>query len=143
MVINGELSVSSMPDRTVDLSRLEAALRAAWSKETSSTPSEWSPQNPARGQCAVTALAFHDYVGGKLVWFRAKLPNGAEESHYFNNVNGTEYDLTRQQFPLGTIIGQGGERKPGTDTRSYALESTETRARYETLKDRVAELLKD
>ncbi|MBS3139912.1 hypothetical protein J4479_02820 [Candidatus Woesearchaeota archaeon] len=126
----------------MDLNRLEAAIRNSWCKETSSTP-EWSPQNPARGQCAVTACVFQDYVGGEVVWFKAKLPDNTEESHYFNRVNGTEYDLTRLQFPVGTVLGQGAERMPGITTRGHALSHEPTRERYETLRYRVARLLEE
>lgn len=127
----------------VDLNRLEAAIRNSWSKETSSTPEEWSLKNPARGQCAVTALVVQDHIRGAIVYAKARTPDKAEESHYFNRFGETEYDLTRLQFPVGTQISRGGPRLEGTSTRDYVLSFSATQQRYELLKDRVAELLKD
>ncbi|HLC81798.1 MAG TPA: hypothetical protein VJH68_04015 [Candidatus Nanoarchaeia archaeon] len=142
-----------MADSQIDLNRLEAAVRAAWSKETSSTPEEWSPRNPARGQCAVTACVVQDYIGGDVVWYSALRPDRIVESHYFNRMpgafaqfefcRGTEYDFTRLQFPLGTVIGEGGERKPGVDTKAYVLDNEATRNRYWLLRERVTKLLGD
>jgi hypothetical protein len=48
-------------------SELELALRAAWSRETSEDPDEWSPANPSRGQCAVTALVIRELLGGEIL----------------------------------------------------------------------------
>jgi len=62
-----------------------------------------SPENPARGQCNVTALVVCDRVGGEIL----KTPVG-DDWHFYNRVAGTVYDLTAEQFavppayPLGT-----------------------------------------
>jgi hypothetical protein len=45
---------------------LERALEVAWERTTSADPDRWSPQNPAWGQCAVTALIVQDHYGGEL-----------------------------------------------------------------------------
>ena len=52
----------------MEISELEKAVKQAWGKETSSDPDNWSIENPAWGQCAVTSLVINDYLGGKLVW---------------------------------------------------------------------------
>ena len=76
-------------------SALEEAIKRSWTKETSSDPENWSEGNPAWGQCAVTALVVNDYLGGRVVWAEALLPDGRKISHYFNSVTEKELDLTR------------------------------------------------
>jgi chromosome segregation ATPase len=55
----------------------ELRLRRALDVETSATPASWSLENPARGQCAVTALVVQDEMGRER-----GVVNG--ESHYWN-----------------------------------------------------------
>ena len=49
------------------LSALEEAIRSAWDRETSDDPDQWSAENPARGQCAVTALLVRALLGGDIL----------------------------------------------------------------------------
>ncbi|MDP3698862.1 MAG: hypothetical protein Q8R47_04700 [Nanoarchaeota archaeon] len=124
------------------LSRLEEALPKCWAKETSSDPENWNHDNPAWGQCAVTALIVNDYLGGEIVWAEAKLPDGRGISHYFNNLDEKEIDLTRRQFPEGTIIPAGVEkRKQYPTTRDYVLSFPVTQQRYHILSQKVEECL--
>jgi hypothetical protein len=74
-----------------DLDGFGGVLRRCWSLDTSS---QWLPENPARGQCNVTALVVCDHFGGEIL----KTPVG-EEWHFYNRVAGTVYDLTAEQFP--------------------------------------------
>lgn len=130
--------------KIVELSKLEEALQKSWTKETSSDPENWTSQNPAWGQCAVTALIINDYLGGEIVWAEARLPEGRTISHYFNNIEGKEVDLTRIQFPEGTIIPLGVEKKKEyASTREYVLQApgSTTKARYEILKAKMDEYL--
>jgi len=122
----------------MELSKLEQALLASWDKDTSSDPDNWTKENPAWGQCAVTALIVNDYLSGKLVWANALLPDERSISHYFNNVNGNEIDFTRRQFPKGVVITKGEDKLKGfSTTRDYVLSFEQTRTRYEALKERV------
>lgn len=126
----------------VQLSHIEKALMQCWVKETSSDPERWTPDNPAWGQCAVSALMVNDYVGGEIVWAEAMLPDGRAISHYFNRINEAEVDLTRRQFPEGTIIPLGVEKKKHyASTRDYVLSFPATQERYEILKARMEEYL--
>lgn len=101
---------------------LEKVVALAWSKNTSSDSQSWTPQNPAWGQCAVTALIVNDYLGGEILWAEAKTPDGKTYSHYFNSVNDTTIDFTRRQFPPGTEIPAGTAKTKGYDTtRGYIL----------------------
>ena len=75
---------------STDLNEFRAVLRCCWSVETSS---QWLPDNPARGQCNVTALVVCDRFGGEIL----KTPIGSEW-HFYNRVAGTVDDLTAKQF---------------------------------------------
>ena len=50
----------------MDVADLQKLLQKAWSKETSFEPDNWTPENPAWGQYAVTALVVQDFFGGEL-----------------------------------------------------------------------------
>lgn len=65
-------------------------LRECWSRESSSL---WTAENPARGQCGVTALVIQDYFGGEIL---KTLVDG--KSHFYNEINGCKYDFTADQF---------------------------------------------
>lgn len=127
----------------MELNRLEEILKLAWCRETSFTPERWSPENPAFGQCVPTALIVNDYLGGKIVWAEATYPDGTKESHYFNEVDGKQLDLTRCQFPEGTAIPIGIDRKKNfPTTRDYLLSSSAVKMRYDLLKSLVDSLAK-
>lgn len=112
--------------------------RHGWTAQTSSEPNAWSPENPSWGQCAVTACVVQDHLGGDIVWAEAQLPDGSRISHYFNRVNGEEVDLTREQFPQGTVVPPGVDKKRGFgSTREYVLSFEATRQRYALLAERL------
>jgi hypothetical protein len=69
-------------------------LRRSWSIESS----RWQPDNPACGQCGVTALVVHDKLGGEILKTDV---NGA--GHFYNRIDGRRVDLTMSQFdsPIG------------------------------------------
>ncbi len=73
-----------------DLNEFRGALCRSWSVKTSPL---WLAENPARGQCNVTALVFNDRFGGDIL----KTPLG-DEWHFYNRVAGTTYDMTGEQF---------------------------------------------
>ncbi len=129
--------------KMVSESRLELALKNSWTKESSSDSEGWSFENPAWGQCAVTALIINDYLGGEIVWANAILPYGREISHYFNKICGFEKDFTIMQFPKETKIPNGiPKKKQYLTTRAYILSCRETQKRYEFLKARVEKFLR-
>ncbi|WP_248905378.1 YunG family protein [Halocatena marina] len=66
------------------------ALRKAWSPESSSL---WTEENPARGQCGVTALVLQDHFGGEI----RKTPTDGG-LHFYNIINDQRCDLTADQF---------------------------------------------
>jgi hypothetical protein len=73
-----------------DPDEVQRALRKAWSLSTSS---QWTPGNPAAGQCNVTALLVHELFGGDLL--KTPLPAG---DHFYNRIEGIRYDFTSSQF---------------------------------------------
>jgi hypothetical protein len=68
----------------------EERLRRSWSL-TSST--QWTAENPAKGQCGVTALVTNDHLGGEIL----KTPVG-DQWHFYNRIDGRRVDLTASQF---------------------------------------------
>jgi hypothetical protein len=69
---------------------VRAALDKAWSLETAK---QWSKENPANGQCNVTAAVIQDLFGGEI--WKTRLPG---VWHYYNAFDGKRIDLTDTQF---------------------------------------------
>jgi hypothetical protein len=89
------------------LAAIERAIRESWCLETSDDPVEWSPRNPSRGQCDITALVVNDLVGGELLGASVYRDGRLVEGHMWNRLpNGLEIDLTREQFRRGELIGE-------------------------------------
>lgn len=110
------------PDRILPL------LQKSWSLDTSR---QWLPENPARGQCNVTALVVQDIFGGEIL--KTEAPGGW---HFYNRVRGERYDLTSSQFaepvPYADIISSREEAFAGTRPERHAV-----------LRYRVESLLRD
>lgn len=105
-------------------------IKKSWSAETSYWPDGWSPDNPAFGQCAVTALVVQDLLGGDIVKTKVK-----GDSHYLNycSVGGAArqfVDLTLEQWGLGTAY----DSIPEYALRSNLLLDKSTNDRYQLLK---------
>jgi hypothetical protein len=87
---------------------IEALIRSSWSEKTCDPVDlpEWSPENPARGQCAVTALVVQDLLGGELLLGEVHNADGSRQGvHYWNRfAGGVEVDLTREQFTRSEVI---------------------------------------
>ena len=118
---------------------LHVALRAAWARDTcdDSDVADWSPENPARGQCGATALVVHDRCGGDLLVAEVLHPDGSRQGwHYWNRLpDGTQVDLTREQFAADEVVQQpqAVERPPGLPRRGAE--------QYLRLRSRVAHVL--
>ncbi|MGV9881660.1 YunG family protein [Streptomyces sp. NPDC003006] len=92
------------------LSDIEAALRDSWGADTFPPDSTkpWPPQNPARGQCGVTALVLNDLLGGELVLGEVHVDGVRVDYHWWNRLGaGLEIDLTREQFAPHEIVTEG------------------------------------
>jgi hypothetical protein len=124
------------------LNQLTAALRRAWSAETSFDASAWTPDNPARGQCVASSLVVQSYFGGDLLRYRAIGP-GIAEMHYCNVLDdGTILDTTGQQYkePI-TLEVLPVDLKGFTTIREKRLADKITRDKYKLLLSRVATFL--
>src|SRR6516225_2230375 len=75
---------------TFDAEQVAGALLKSWSPESGR---QWTAENPAAGQCNVTALLVHELFGGELL--KTRLPEG---DHFYNRVDGQRYDFTESQF---------------------------------------------
>jgi hypothetical protein len=104
---------------------LRKAIRRSWNRETSDDPERWSRRNPARGQCAVTAMIVQDFFGGELLCGYINLT-----PHYWNLLpDGCELDLTKDQFEEVVISGATVK-----STRQFVLSFPETRRHYKRLR---------
>jgi|HubBroStandDraft_1064217.scaffolds.fasta_scaffold121476_3 hypothetical protein len=89
---------------------IEAAVRAAWARDTCDPVdvADWSAANPGRGQCGTTALTINDLLGGELLLAEVLRADGSRQGvHWWNRLpDGTEMDLTREQFASYEVIQQ-------------------------------------
>ncbi|WP_449474835.1 YunG family protein [Streptomyces abikoensis] len=92
------------------LTDIERAVRSSWSADTT-TPEyrpQWSPENPARDQCGVTALVLNDLLGGDLVRGEVRVGGVRTDFHWWNRLGeGVEIDLTREQFRPEEVVTGG------------------------------------
>ncbi len=72
------------------IEELSSILLNSWSYRSSS---KWTPGNPAKGQCGVTALVINEILGGEILKTMT-----LEGWHYYNHINGERIDLTKSQF---------------------------------------------
>ena len=106
-------------------------LQKAWCKETAhpAYQEKWSEDNPAIGQCAVTALIVQEKLGGDIMACKV-----GRSSHFVNVIDGAIVDLTLSQF---------GENAKYVDnsfqyrTAKSLLRNKDVRERYEILKSRM------
>ena len=122
---------------------VESAIRAGWSRDTCDPADlpDWTPANPSRGQCGVTALVVHDLLGGTLLLADVLRTDGSRQGvHWWNRLaGGLDLDLTRAQFTADEHVQAPREldRPPGDPPRlrvRYLL----LRRRVETSLGRVA-----
>ncbi|MFE9582905.1 hypothetical protein ACFYO1_41490 [Nocardia sp. NPDC006044] len=88
---------------------IEQALRDSWAADTCSPDdvarAAWDLGNPAWGHCDITALVLHDVFGGELLLGEVYLDGERRGYHWWNQLpDGTEVDLTREQFRLGETV---------------------------------------
>ena len=72
------------------INHIQQALFSSWSLQSSS---KWSVENPAKGQCGVTALVVNDLLGGEI--YKTNCLGGW---HFYNMIDGKAYDFTSSQF---------------------------------------------
>ncbi|WP_407562058.1 hypothetical protein [Streptomyces sp. 184] len=119
------------------LTDIERAVRSSWGADTC-TPefrARWTPANPARDQCGVTAMVLNDLLGGELVRGEVLVDGQRTDYHWWNRLGtGVEIDLPREQFdPHETVTEGVVVARPPVPGR--------LREEYELLRSRVAERL--
>lgn len=112
------------------------ALQISWGKDTAyrKDAENWTPQNPALGQCAITALLFNELYGGKIY-------SGVSDTgivHYWNRKYGIKYDFTKQQFKDNLRF-----KNVKRWSRDELLATGNVSERYKLLKSRVLCIIKD
>ncbi|MFB5759817.1 YunG family protein [Paenibacillus medicaginis] len=105
---------------------ITTVLLESWSLQTSS---KWKADNPALGQCGVTALVVQDRLGGDIL--KTMTESGW---HYYNRINNDVYDFTATQF-AGDI-----EYLHVLSSRADAFSDT-NQEQYEALSCKMAELI--
>jgi len=125
-----------VPD--LSLGMVEAVIRANWSIETCDPIDvpNWSEDNRASGQCAVTALVVRDLLGGRLLEAEVLRPDGSRQGfHYWNRLPGFDLDLTREQFIEGETV------QPPIEVEGPPQVSWVVDTQYARLRQRVFEAL--
>lgn len=119
------------------LKDLYDALTKVWCAETCAPRmrENWTEENRTLGQCSITAFLAQDIFGGIVRGIRR--PDG--NYHCYNVVGDCVFDLTSEQF--------GDERLDYGDNpeqlREVHFAKEEKRLRYELLKERLAEVVRD
>lgn len=123
---------------TIAVAELLAYFRSAWGADTCYPDSrdDWTPQNPARDQCGMTALVVQDILGGDLVIGEVQVGGIQVGHHYWNRLSdGSEVDLTADQFrPDEEVVAGRCVARPPDAPRRH-------REQYELLRRRVLEAL--
>lgn len=123
--VNDIFQVKKLPGSA---SMLYDKVSKAWSAETSADPIRWSNDNPAWGQCAITATVVYDHLGGKILRVEVEDVENVS-SHYYNQLpDGRIIDFTRQQFDSNAVFKNIQER-----TKEYIISYQKTKERYELL----------
>jgi GNAT superfamily N-acetyltransferase len=114
----------------VTLGELERAVRAAWAADTTDDPGEWTPANPALGQCGVTAVLVRELLGGEILIANVVRDGERIGRHAWNRLpSGLALDLTRSQFGEAERLGEPSPGEP--------LVLAGARERYERFAERV------
>ena len=84
------------------------AIRDSWSPDTCGEPDNFSADNPSWQQCDASAFVAWEHLGGDLVLGRVFVNGEQTEHHYWNRIDGQDYDVTREQFSNGEDIVEAG-----------------------------------
>ena len=111
---------------------------SAWGADTCYPDSrkEWTPENPARDQCGMTALVVQDVLGGELILAEVHVGGVKVGHHYWNRLpDGSDVDLTADQFRSEEeVVGGKVVVRPPDAPRRH-------REQYELLRRRILEAL--
>ncbi|QBF31668.1 hypothetical protein [Thalassococcus sp. S3] len=119
--------------KSFDEGKVRKALMTAWSLETAV---QWTPENPASGQCNVTAAVVNDLFGGDIL--RTDLDG---VWHYYNRIDGQAVDLTDSQFTAPGARFTAPERYQDEVTTHAAAMSGIPQREYDTLRGALTKAL--
>lgn len=96
------------------IAAIRAIFEQAWDATTAWKAEQWTAELPSTGQCAVTTLILHSYLGGTIL--RTTYNN---VPHYLLVLHsGEELDITRDQFPHDAVRGPSKVVDPHQLSRS-------------------------
>lgn len=112
---------------------LETALRVSWSADVCNEldKEQWTSENPAFGQCVISTLVLLDWLT------QGTIVKDDDHDHFWLQDEYGEIDLTREQFPIDTILQATRERTREELVTGERAKQARTQERYETLRDRV------
>jgi len=111
-------------------------LQKSWCKETSSDSDNWTEDNPAWGQCAITTVLIQEMFGGEIL-HSFVYSKGKDYSHYYNVLpDNSIIDITAIQFDKRAYFDSYDEPNPNIDIKNYILSYPETLERYKLLVSR-------
>ncbi|MEO1287654.1 MAG: hypothetical protein AAFV93_07790 [Chloroflexota bacterium] len=106
--------------KPVTIETIHKALEKSWSIHSST---KWREDNPALGQCGVTAMVVQDHLGGEIL----KTKYG-DIWHFYNLIDETPIDFTKSQFeaPLDydNHLSTRDEAFSDTNSQQYSHLST-------------------
>ena len=110
-------------------SQLLKALRKSWSGKSSTL---WRADNPALGNCGVTALVVQDHLGGEIL--KTKF---GDIWHFYNRVDGKRMDFTESQFERPIVYDDIESDRDGafadTNSEQYNYLSSAVRSVFDTV----------
>ena len=86
-----------MKNIEIKIVNLKNRLKSICSEQTASplNREDWSPTNPFLGHCAIVTAIANKKFGGDVI--RGVIAESGI-AHYWNRIDGKEYDLTKEQF---------------------------------------------
>ena len=86
-----------MKNFEIKIANLKNRLRRICCKETChpTNREDWYPDNPFLGHCAIVTAIVYKKFGGEIM--RGVIAESGI-SHYWNRIDGKDYDLTKEQF---------------------------------------------
>ena len=117
-----------MKNIEIKIANLKNRLKQVASEETCHPlcKEDWSPANPLYGHCAVvTAIAYKKFGGTIMRGIIAE----SGFSHYWNNIDGVDYDLTKEQYANKSVTVIDGQEVK----LERILNNVQTKNRYSLL----------
>lgn len=112
------------------------AIRSCWKVETTCWPNSWDKDdNPALGQEVATALVVKDLLGGFILIEKAIFSDGSTEIALSNILaDDIVVDITKVQYPSGTIFTQPKLVINDKQIQSQFLDDKDSLQRYNSLR---------